>query len=406
MPGQTGTGLVDVILGVAAFVTLVALVRSWPQLWDSDFTPADRRLATQVAVFLVPPVVVLLHELGHVAAVVAVGAEVLDFHYGLFEGSVSVGGRLTAGENWFVAVAGNVVGAFVGVVMTLAGVKGTGLRPPLRHILMMGGVLVVAFTLVGYPLLSLSATFGDWVVVYDFDRTPVLSGATLAVHGLGLAAMWRWWRATVRRTQFAVDHGAGDELDRLHRAIAQRPDDVALRLDLATLYARHGDAALARTALDEAAAACPASARVHLARARLAVIEGRWHSAVVAAEEGLRAADTDDETAQRLWANLGLALASMERPANALAAFEHVRAPVVDDARVRYGRGLARLGAGDPGGGRADLEAVVGVLPDGHLLRRWAEARLNGGTPPPPDDSHLPSYQRRAASPPAPIAGV
>lgn len=406
MPPQTGSGFVDVILGVAAFVTLVALVRSWPQLWDDDFTSADRRLATQVSVFLVPPVVVLLHELGHVAAVLAVGAQVVDFHYGLFEGSVTATGRLSAAQDWFVAVAGNVVGALVGFLMVVAGVMGTNLRRPVRHILLMGGLLAIIFTLVGYPLLSLSATFGDWVVVYDFARTPALSGIALVVHIAVLAALWRWWRVTVRRTQFAVDHGAGEELESLRRAIADRPHDAALRLELATLYARHGDAGLARTALEEAAAACPASARVHLARARLAVIEGRWHTAVVAAEEGLRATDTDDETTQRLWANLGLALASMERPANALAAFEHVRSPVVDDARVRYGRGLARLGAGDAHGGRADLEAVVGVLPAGHLLRRWAEARLAGDTPPPPDDSHLPSYQRHTTSPPAPIAGV
>ena len=79
---------------------------------------------------------------------------------------------------------------------------------------------------------------------------------------------------------------------------------------------------------------------------------------------------------------------------------------MADDARVRYGRGLARLGAGAQPGGRADLEAVVGVLPEGHLLRRWAEARLAGGTPAAPDDADLPSYQRRTTSPPAPIAGV
>ena len=109
--------------------------------------------------------------------------------------------------------------------------------------------------------------------------------------------------------------------------------------------------------------------------------------------------------AQRLWANQGLALASMERPTNALAAFDHLSPPVVDDARVRYGRGLARLGAGDTAGGRADLEAVVGALPEGNLLRRWAEARLEGRVPDPPDDSDRPNYLRRTASP-RPIAGA
>ena len=406
MPGQADSGAVDLVLGLAALVTLVSLVRSWRSFWDDDFTAADRGLGTQVAIFLVPPVVVLIHELGHVAAVLAVGAEVLDFHYGLFEGSVSVGGRLTAAQNWFVALAGNLAGAGLGLVMALAGVKGARLRRPLRHVLILGGILEVGFTLVGYPLLSITAGFGDWLQIYDFQRTPRLSLITLVLHVSALAAGWRWWRGPVRRVQFAVDSGEAGELARLERAVAERPGDVGLWLDLATVYARHGNGGLARTALDQGAAACPESARLHLARTRLAVIEERWHQAMVAAEEGLRATDTDTGTTQRLWANLGLAFASMERPTHALAAFENVEPPVADDARVRYGRGLARLGAGDSPGGRADLEAVVAILPEGHLLRRWAEARLAGRTPAAPDDSHLRSYQRRTTSPPAPIAGV
>src|SRR5207253_5419636 len=103
---------------------------------------------------------------------------------------------------------------------------------------------------------------------------------------------------------------------------------------------------------------------------------------------------------QRLWANQGLALASMERPALALAAFERVGSPVVDDTRVRYGRGLARLGAGDAEGGRSDLEAVVRALPEGNLLRVWAAARLTGRPPDPPDDSDRPNYLRRSGPPP------
>jgi tetratricopeptide (TPR) repeat protein len=273
-------------------------------------------------------------------------------------------------------------------------------------VLILGGILEIGFTLVGYPLLSLSARFGDWLQIYDFDRTPRLSALTLVAHVVALAAAWRWWRGTVRRVQFAVASGEADELARLERAVADRPGDVGLWLELATVYARHGNGGLARAALDQGAAACPESARIHLARARLAVIEERWHQGMVAAEEGLAATDTDPQTTQRLWANLGLALASMEKPTHALAAFEKVGPPVADDVRVRYGRGLARLGAGDSPGGRADLEAVVAGLPEGHLLRRWAEARLAGRTPAPPDDSHLRSYQRRTTSPPAPIAGV
>jgi tetratricopeptide (TPR) repeat protein len=150
------------------------------------------------------------------------------------------------------------------------------------------------------------------------------------------------------------------------------------------------------------------AARLHLARARLAVIEDRWSQAYLAAQAGLAAlpAGQDDEVAQRLWANAGLALAAMDRPRQALEAFAHVRPPVAEDPRILYTRGLARLATGDRAGGQADLQAVVGWRPEGDLLRQWAEAQLEGREPPPPDDSDRPNYARRTKAPPAPIAGV
>ena len=397
---STEFGLVDVIYGLAALFTVVAIVRSWSAFWDRELTAADKRLATQAAVFLVPPVVVLIHELGHVGAVLAVGAQVLDFHYGLFEGSVTVGGALTPAQNWFVAVAGNVAGAVVGLAMAVVAVGGVRLRPALRYVLLLGGVLQVAWALIGYPLLSLSSNWGDWVVIYDFDATPLISGATLAVHAGALYALWRWWRGSVRSTLFAIGSGAGEQVGQMREAVDARPDDVDGWLRLANLYATHGELGLARSTLAEAAGgAAGGSPRIHLARARLAVIEGQWSSAVVAADDGLRAVGPDDaDVAQRLWANQGLALASMERPTNALAAFEHLAPPVLDDARVRYGRGLARLGAGDAAGGRTDLAAVVAALPEGNLLRAWARPASKDGYPTPPTTPTAPTTS--AAPPP------
>ena len=223
-----------------------------------------------------------------------------------------------------------------------------------------------------------------------------------------LVGLWRWWRGSVRHTLFAIASGQGDLVAALRQSARNAPADEAAWLELAGLYAGRGELGLARSTLDQAAApgAAP-TARIHLAQARLAIIESRWSAAVIAAGNGIEAAGPDDaETVQRLWANQGLALASMERPTHALAAFDRVEAPVVDDARVRYGRGLARLGAGDPDGGRADLEAVVRALPAGNWLSLWAAARLAGRVPDPPDDKDRPNYMRRAGPPPAPIAGV
>lgn len=408
MPFEPNNGAVDAILALAALATVVLLVRHWRSFWDDTFTNADRRLAIQLSIFAIPPVVVLLHELGHVAAAVVRGIRVAEFHYGLFEGSVTIVGRITATENWFVALAGNVVSGGVGLAMVAAGVAASSWRRPLRYLLIAGGLYEIVFTLVGYPLLSLGASFGDWEIIYDFERTPVLSWVTAAVHASLLAYLWRWWRRKGRVTLFAIGAGVEKGVADRQNALAANPADEAARLDLARFYLERGQGALARSTLDEGVAA-GGSARLHLARARLAVFEQRWNDAVTAARAGLdRAHDRapDPEVEQRLWANLALALGELARPDHALTAFAHVAPPVSDDPRVSYGRGLARLATGDAAGGRADLEATARSLPEGHLLRQWAEARLHGRVPDAPDESHLPAYARSSAPASAPIAGV
>lgn len=414
----------DLILGFGAVLSLIALIRGWREFVDDDFTTADRRVATQVSVFLVPPIVVLLHELGHAAATIAVGAEVGGIHYGLFEGSVTVLGELTSVEHWFIALSGNLVSGVVAVGMILAGAWGTGLRRPFRYLLVLGGAFEVLFSLVGYPLLSLTARFGDWLVIYDFDATPGLSLATAVAHGLLLYGMWRWWKGGLRRTLFEASTGLADEVRSLQESVDRDPADVERWLALANLYAGHGELDLAAATLDEGRHAAEDPGRLHLARARLAMFQGHWNQALLATRAGLEAdaarprpADVgaaarrpvdrgSPEVRERLWANQGLALTQLERPDLALAAFENVTGEVLADPRVRYCRGVSRLATGDVHGARTDLTAVAAVLPAGDWLRQWAEARLEGRQPAPPDDSERPNWQRRQNAPPPPITGV
>ncbi len=406
--GEDARG-VDLIFGLALLGTLVMLARRRRSFWDRDFTADDRRLATQAAVFVVPPVIVLIHELGHIVGAWAVGGRVLGFHYGLIEGSVTVAGGLSPSADWFVALAGNLAGGLLGLAMAVVGARSTRPRRPLRHVLIMGGLLEMGFHLLMYPLLSLSSSTGDWTVIYDFSATPFLCALTVAVHAAALVATVRWWRGHLRRTLFNVDHALDGEVAALEAALRLAPQDPEPVIELAMLYARNADMALARATLESAPRLVgPGAARLHLVRARVALFEDRWNQAYIAAREGLDALDDHDasEVGQRLWANVGLALAAMQRPAQALDAFAHLGSPVVDDPRIRYARGLARMATGDALGGQGDLANVVDWRPEGDLLRQWAEARLVGGEPPVPDDRDRPSYARRTKAPPAPVAGV
>ena len=170
MPFDPQSQVTDLILGLAAAATLFAFVKGWKRYWDDDFTPDDRRLGTQVAVFVIPPVVVLFHELGHLLTAKALGVHVVGFHYGVFEGSVTIDGPRTINQDWVIALAGNAVGIAIGLAMLGIGVVGEKLRRPARYLLIMGGLLELVFSLIAYPVLSLSARFGDWITIYSRPR--------------------------------------------------------------------------------------------------------------------------------------------------------------------------------------------------------------------------------------------
>jgi len=407
VPFDPSSGAVNLILGLAAAATLFSVVRTWTAFWDEDFTAADRRLATQAAVFLIPPVVVLFHELGHYFTARAVGAQVTSFRYGLFQGSVGVRAIRDVEDLWLIALNGNLVSALSGIVLVVVA-AGTALKRPLRYTLYVGGVIELVFSLIGYPVLSLFGRFGDWIAIYDFDRTPGLSGATAAVHGGMLLVLWQWWRRRGRAELFAIGTGGEAQVAALRAAIGAAPRSPAPWLQLADYYARRGELGLARGTVEEGIGVCGETSRLLLGLTRLSMFQGRWNDAMVAARRGLQVdhADGPDEVRQALWANLALALTQMERPDHALPAYERLTAPLVDDVRVRYGRGLTLMASGEGDRGRADLRAVVASLPEENLLRKWAEARLDGHPLREWGDPSAPAYQRGGPPPPAPLAGL
>jgi len=247
----------------------------------------------------------------------------------------------------------------------------------------------------------------DVEVIYDFDRTPGLSLGTAAVHVLILYGLWRWWRRRGRAELFALGTGGEDRLAELQGAIEAAPKDPSGWLNLADYYARRGELALARGTVEDGIAACGDTSRLLLGLTRLSMFPGRWDDAVMAARRGLPGdnADVSEDVQQSLWANLALALTQMERPDHALPAYEHLTPPLADDVRVRYGRGLVRMAAGD-GRGRADLESVVDELPEENLLRKWAEARLDGHALKKWENPRAPVSQRGGPPPAAPLAGL
>src|SRR5205823_7331813 len=76
-------------------ITARELKQNWASLWDQQLTARDRYLLQRLVIFWLLPVVVMCHELGHVAAVNLFGGKVHEFHYAFVWGYVVPQGTFT-----------------------------------------------------------------------------------------------------------------------------------------------------------------------------------------------------------------------------------------------------------------------------------------------------------------------
>lgn len=182
------------------------LARSWRVVFDRSFTPSDRMLVDQAAFFLLVPISVALHELGHAVAIVALGGRVLDWGYYGFAGFVGYDPRsFTNSEQILIAAAGTVVN-----LALAAGALGCVFlrKPPLRaafnELLIQFVVISLLNALVVYPLLDvLTGLNGDWTQMYD-GGVPGLSLLILVLHVAILGSMWWAWRNQGIRSRVAA----------------------------------------------------------------------------------------------------------------------------------------------------------------------------------------------------------
>jgi len=185
------------------------LVTHWRATWDRTFTPSDRGLVDQAAFFILLPISVALHELGHATAIWSFGGHVTDFGFFVFAGYVSYDSPFTNVQHILVAFAG----PFVSWLLAVLAVAFVLLkRPPMRaaynELLLQFAVLDIVNVLIFYPLLDFATGLeGDWSQMY-FGHVPALSAAILVWH-LGTLAVGYWaWKNPGMRARFAALTGS------------------------------------------------------------------------------------------------------------------------------------------------------------------------------------------------------
>lgn len=171
---------------------LYILIREWSSFWKPPLTPYKRRLAQEAGFFLIIPLGVLLHEVGHAVATWMVGGRVVRFRWYLFWGYVVPVGHFTPAQDWWIALSGNLVSVLFGWMLLWLGSRVSRRKEVLRYLLLTTGEFQVYYALIGYPLLSFAGLVGDWIIIYRFSVTPVLSALTALFH-IGALLLTRRW---------------------------------------------------------------------------------------------------------------------------------------------------------------------------------------------------------------------
>ncbi len=204
-----------ILLGLISIRTLFTVIRDRNQIFDNDFTASDRQRLSEAAFFILLPLSVVFHELGHAVTVLAFHAQVTGYGWYVFYGFVEYSGFLTNAQVFWIALAGNLVSVLLGLIAIAIPVLWPR-RAPINYLLFIFGVISIANSLIFYPLIDfLAGAGGDWSQIYS-GKTPVLSDVTGVIHGGILLAGFLAWRSDWGRSLYARRTGlAADSMRRM-----------------------------------------------------------------------------------------------------------------------------------------------------------------------------------------------
>lgn len=193
--------LIYVVIGIRSVSRLVS---RWGAVWDRRFTVQDRQLVDEAAFFVLVPISVALHELGHAVAVWSFDGTVTDFGFYGFAGYVSfIPFGMSDVQLTVIAAAGSLVN----LVLCLAAIGLVFLRPfraAVNELLVQFAVVSGANAFIVYPLLDLASGLnGDWRQMYG-SGVPWLTAIIVAIQiGMIAAGFWLyssgWARARLAR---------------------------------------------------------------------------------------------------------------------------------------------------------------------------------------------------------------
>ncbi|OGO40287.1 MAG: hypothetical protein A2Z04_05285 [Chloroflexi bacterium RBG_16_57_9] len=354
--------------------TLWQLKEQWQSFTDDRLTGADRKLASNVAFFLMIPVGVFLHELGHAVATWQVGGQVVDFQWRVFWGYIVPAGRFTLLQDWWIAFSGNLVSFLYGIAfLPLLRLR---LRPILKYLALTFARYQLIYTLVWYPLLTLSGFEGDWRTIYS-THTLWLSAPLLAIHVALVAGLWWINRSPwLKRWAVTLNDGASEELAVREAEVQAQPASADARVNLGNFYLQQQEPDLAIQEFRRALDLDSANARAHLSLAQVYVMQKRQHKATDHFRQAL--VHLPANSPHRAWAHQGLAQDYLERgqPAQAEAELSHALAVQPGAPELYYWRGVARRAQGHTLEAEQDFQRAADLAGAGSPIGEMARQQL------------------------------
>jgi hypothetical protein len=197
--------LISLFYLVVGVQVVYQLARNFRQTFDRHFTQQDRQLVDKAAFFVLLPISVALHELGHAIAIWAFGGEVLDWGFYGFAGYVAFDPRqFTAAQQTIIAAAGVTVNLILAAIaVALVFLKKPPMRAAYNELLIQFVWISLLNALIVYPVLDfVTGLNGDWMQMYEF-HVPLVSGVIAVIHVTVLALLFWAWKSPKVRARIA-----------------------------------------------------------------------------------------------------------------------------------------------------------------------------------------------------------
>lgn len=340
-------------LGARAIYTAV---KNWRAFTDEQLTAPDRRLASELAFFVLIPIGVLFHELGHAAATYQVGGRVDwlngGFHYALFFGYIIPLGRFTALQDWWIALSGNLVSVVYGFLPLV--LLRFAMPVWLKYMLLAFARIQLGWSLVGYPLITFAGFEGDWTTIYF--SSPLLGILVFVAQAALVIALWLIDRsAYVKRWEVSLYAGAREQLLVLENVIHSRASAADPLISRGNFYAANGQPALA---VSDYRAALKLDAQNSRALYNLGQIRLQQRNYPEAAKQfrgALARAGSDADLGARVNFGLGIALYHAHDVKGAIAQFSEAIGRNPSAPEYYFWRGTAYRAMRDDTNARTDF---------------------------------------------------